>query len=1425
MNKKFSTLVASLLLATTVGTVSAVDQPSFVKAAQPETSGDYNAETYYQLTSGQEVLVMEKTPAGFILKLLPFADADLANSLWVIEPSTSTDDEGGLSFRFKNKRYGIYLSYNAKDASVSTGTTSLAPGNIAVWKWAEALEGGKFANGAAIKATFGAQKDSVVYLNKLNDGTIAAMKQATKNGYQPISLTPKTAGVVRLGVDDLNSMLGMQDYTTGKLKMNFNPKTTGENLFTKNEYRAVAAAGTNSYNLSKQAATKAAKEKAEKQLEYLEDKYKGYDVELADKKKYLDLALTEAKKYNLSELSGQLDEAEADNATLTKEASAAVQAFYDQLAGEWSQSGELQAALQAVDEANDEYINAFEHKTYWQAALIALQNTQISDAKKALSTLSTNLETTESELNTLNEGVSSAIYWAEEWSKDAKEYAENSNLEALDVVAEYKNIKDAVNAHNLLFEYYEFSLNKEQYNEVIAAAGKYANTLKGMFSELHDRYIVRGGQDALRSSFSQFVNGETAAIQTKIEAYVEDNNNELIAGYVAHISTLTTELGRFIDIAGQYATIGAKFVGLKTDIAAINEAFKLTTEENYTVAQLEEWIETCDYWVGEYATRLEAAKALLADIYKSFDSTVAGNLDIFNEVVVAYDKLIENEKAIQDILRSYGEGRFQWSQVDKYYSLWQIYAAQAFAINSEKWNVKFYTNMLAYWNAEVAQWVSLKYADNKYLMVDTAYMTQAAGDQYQKFACNKTFNEIKGWNPAAHDINGRINFRFFYFPSQDSLLIESEGGALKKVDTKYWTAMSPEEVKQGQFGNLVMVKVLADTREVTIQRYEIVKGVHNIPTINTRIGFATTATQGIKQIPSGVYLIKKVTTDPDKNGKYAVDNFLGTSGYGITAQKNQDFQHIPAAQWVVVAEDKATTNSIYNRESKDALNILTGTSFENVQFYTDAQNNIFTMTGDTLEFVPVTDVTTPELGYLALDKVVGEDADYTYYSFGLINGLATDLSIAADAKGNLKVSAEPTYFTVTPVDTVDYGYAMNNVAAQLKRVIYTVSLDDKYVNKNTDGMYVLSETPAYFFLKEFKQDADNLCHYALVNINGADKVGVDYTSTLLVNEDLEDATIDYANENTATFALAKKEIERYRNVTAEPAYKQFYQADNQESIILCENPENKGAGTSSNPSKPTGINFLGQSVSDFSIYVDTAYVRNETKRPQYLLGLRPDFTPLEVPCPEDGPEHNHPATLVPQTKAEYLVVLNDSLANDDAVEKMYKSKEGYTRLAFVDATHRNDSLIMSSDNNRIFLGNNTRNNVTFQFLYAERPAVEDAEDFYIETQVGANKGWIKILNAIPVIVNDIQDADIFNVENSGPIVANDDVTVSAISVIAGNGTVTIKGAADKKVTISNVLGQTIASTILSSDNATISAPAGIVVVAVEGEAAVKAIVK
>ena len=90
---------------------------------------------------------------------------------------------------------------------------------------------------------------------------------------------------------------------------------------------------------------------------------------------------------------------------------------------------------------------------------------------------------------------------------------------------------------------------------------------------------------------------------------------------------------------------------------------------------------------------------------------------------------------------------------------------------------------------------------------------------------------------------------------------------------------------------------------------------------------------------------------------------------------------------------------------------------------------------------------------------------------------------------------------------------------------------------------------------------------------------------------------------------------------------------------------------------------------------------------------------------------------------------------------------------------------------------------------------------------------------------DKDEAIRFFIEKQSAPTANEGIEVSEVKVIAGNGQITIMGAAGKKVVVSNILGKVVASQTITSDNATIAVPAGIVAVAVEGEAAVKAIVK
>ncbi|MCD8267375.1 MAG: DUF6383 domain-containing protein [Parabacteroides sp.] len=133
------------------------------------------------------------------------------------------------------------------------------------------------------------------------------------------------------------------------------------------------------------------------------------------------------------------------------------------------------------------------------------------------------------------------------------------------------------------------------------------------------------------------------------------------------------------------------------------------------------------------------------------------------------------------------------------------------------------------------------------------------------------------------------------------------------------------------------------------------------------------------------------------------------------------------------------------------------------------------------------------------------------------------------------------------------------------------------------------------------------------------------------------------------------------------------------------------------------------------------------------------------------------------------------------------------------------------------------NEATFAFRYVDT----ERENFYIETaDVDGKTLWVKTVNEVPVVVDNIQDAEAFNVKSTTDTpTANDNVTVSNITVETTTGSVIVKNAAGLKVTVSNLLGQTIASEVLSSDNATIAAPAGVVVVAIEGAEAVKAIVK
>ena len=248
--------------------------------------------------------------------------------------------------------------------------------------------------------------------------------------------------------------------------------------------------------------------------------------------------------------------------------------------------------------------------------------------------------------------------------------------------------------------------------------------------------------------------------------------------------------------------------------------------------------------------------------------------------------------------------------------------------------------------------------------------------------------------------------------------------------------------------------------------------------------------------------------------------------------------------------------------------------------------------------------------------------------------------------------------------------------------------------------------------------------------------------------------------------------------------------------------------------KRTGLELKAAATdNDFVLGLETAYVnrKNNIRYAYYIT------KPIEV---EKVGSFDAKA---------YMVSYNDSIVAKRSNDTVKYEQDNLTRIGFVHAQRvefgDNDSLAIAkpkavaTDTINV-VGNKGITPATWAF------AIESDGTYRIETAADANGSkYVSYLNGILVLGNREQ-AQLFNVNTTDLTPTDNEViSTSEVKVIAGNGNVQIIGAAGKKVVITNILGQTIASTVITSSDAVIAAPAGVVVVAVEGEEAVKAIVK
>ena len=304
------------------------------------------------------------------------------------------------------------------------------------------------------------------------------------------------------------------------------------------------------------------------------------------------------------------------------------------------------------------------------------------------------------------------------------------------------------------------------------------------------------------------------------------------------------------------------------------------------------------------------------------------------------------------------------------------------------------------------------------------------------------------------------------------------------------------------------------------------------------------------------------------------------------------------------------------------------------------------------------------------------------------------------------------------------------------------------------------------------------------------------------------------------------------NVAEAPTYKKMEQGDkiilslkNNTENVLVEGPVD-GFATISNREAHKDLNP--------TLYVDTAYVnRAGNYAYQYLLGVRINRVDTTYKCTEPS----HGTHRADTTFGYFLVNMIDSAkACTDVHNNKFVYNEDY-KLDFVKGYHTNDTLFFTNDADEVIssmkIGDASYNMAKFAFKMID----EEANEFVIETGKGYDKQtvkkgstWATVTNEVTtpsylrwvngnlVVTGNIDDAAHFTMETSDKeATANEAISAGNVVVAGTNGAVVVKGAEGKNVIVSTILGKVVANEVVSSDNAQITAPAGIVVVSVDGE--------
>ena len=589
---------------------------------------------------------------------------------------------------------------------------------------------------------------------------------------------------------------------------------------------------------------------------------------------------------------------------------------------------------------------------------------------------------------------------------------------------------------------------------------------------------------------------------------------------------------------------------------------------------------------------------------------------------------------------------------------------------------------------------------------------------------------------------------------------------------------------------VVVIRKLSETKVLTIGADPNTTTNGNlVATIKTSDKEVTMG--GDAEIAEGIYYVidaKKGKDTPNESyGKYYDYSPVNAAGF---VSKAQAFN--PFAQFVVskaAGVDKGNY-SIDNRgdESK---------GWYGVTNVVDKDNKIFAIGGDTIQLVAAEGVD-KDNAYIGYKYMAANDAKNNKFTITSAAEMLAGQSIIMKSDSALAVGAADEEVLYTLVPSAEKKYGLDDA---LKNVTYTImNADSAYVIKETykfsNGKHgEKNGTPAEFYMIAVDTDS------TFVLTDGTKKLVVSTQYKTISAEDL-DARNDMFLVKPQSAPASYMSLPKHVRLNGADGNSIAINSKNQ-SVAVREGDELKAA----------------YGVEDLTFWLDTAAYDNADPFKYYITrGVKA----TEETAASRLFMYNAVDSTVSKLNKEYYTY-------GTAARVIFRTAEVFVKdtlfVPTMDATAKIDTVSFAKGESADGLKHAVKAGINnFQFSFEFAGEAEGQYNIVCRDAKNANPSYVHNINGV-LAMGAKEDALVVAIEDAEAPTANEGVEVSGVTVIAGNGNVTIAGAAGKKVVISNILGQTVANTVITSDNAAIAAPQGVVVVAVEGEKAVKAIVK